>query len=82
MAELIDEARAVRLEAQRLRTQTVGLKLSCRARVVIARTTLATAQQVTLRLEARRSEPLPSPWSTLDWAYDDRTLDDVLVPLD
>ncbi len=82
MAELIDEARAVRLEAQRLRTQTAGLKLSCRARAVIARTTLATAQQATLRIEARRTGPLPSPWSTLDWVYDDRTLHDVLVPVD
>jgi hypothetical protein len=82
MAALIEDARAVRLEAQRLRTQTIGLKLSCRARALFAQTTLATAQQVTLRIEARRSEPLPSPWSTLDWVYDYRTLHNVLVPLD
>ena len=82
MVELIDEARAVRLEAQRLRRQTAGLKLSCRARIVIAETTLASAEGVALRIEARRAEPLPSPWSTLDWVYDDRTLHDVLVPVD
>jgi uncharacterized protein YjiK len=82
MAALIDEARAVRRDAQRLRTQTARLKLSCRARVVIAQTALAAAEQVKLRIEARRIEPLPSPWSTLDWVYDDRTLHNVLVPVD
>ncbi len=81
MAPLIDEARAARKDAQRLRTQTAGLKLSCQARVVIARTALATAKQVTLGIEARRIEPLPSPWSTLDWVYDDPTLHNVLVPV-
>lgn len=79
---MIDEARAVREEARRLRTQTIDLKLSCRARVVITQTTLATAGQTALRLEERRVQPLPSPWSTLDWVYDDRTLRSVLVPVD
>jgi hypothetical protein len=82
MAALIDEARAARRDALRLRTQTAGLKLSCQARVVIAQRAIATAEQVTLRIEARRIEPLPSPWSTLDWVYDARTLHDVLVPVD
>ena len=59
MAALIDEARAVRKDAQRLRTQTAGLRLSCQGRVAIAQTALATAEHVTLRIEARRIVLVP-----------------------
>lgn len=79
MAALIDEAREVRREARRLRAQTVSLRLSCRERMVTTRESLAVAEQAAARLQARRAEPLPSPWSTLHWAHDDERLQSVLV---
>ena len=79
MAALIDEAREARREARRLRTETLGLKLSCRARVTTSRQRLESAEKTALRVRSRRVEPLPSPWSTLSWAYADDALQNVLV---
>ena len=81
MAELIDEARAARENSQRLRAETVGLKLSCREQAMASRERLKSAEKTTLRVRSRRLEPRPSPWSSLKWAYDDDALQRVLVPL-
>jgi hypothetical protein len=79
MVALIDEARAVREEAQRLRAECVSLKFSCRERQAATRESLASAERAARRNHNRRLEPLPSPWSTLHWMYDDPTLHSVLV---
>jgi hypothetical protein len=81
MAALIGEARAARQESQRLRADMVGLKLSMREQNGTTRKSLAAAEQTVHRLQARRAEPVPSPWSTLPWGYADPALHSVLVPV-
>ena len=79
MVELIPTARAARVEAMRLRRETVSLKLSLRESAAHSREQLRTAEVALDRVHARRDEPLQSAWSTLHWTCDHRALAGVLV---
>jgi hypothetical protein len=50
-----------------------------RASAAHSREQLRSAEASLRRIEARRDDPLPSPWSTLPWKYDQRSLAGVLV---
>ena len=79
MAALISEARAARQEALRLRGEMRALKLVVRESAAYSRGQCQTAEEALTRVQARRDEPLPSPWSTLQWSSDHRQLAGVLV---
>ena len=81
MAALNGAAQAARLEAASLRSHANELKLAVRANVACSRERLARAQVEADRAQVRRAEPLPSPWSGLQWAYTDETLERTLVLL-
>jgi hypothetical protein len=81
VAALILEARAARVESERLRVQSLGLRFRSRERVRSAHERVARAEQETQLIEARRAMPLPSPWSTLEWATTDKALENTLVSL-
>jgi hypothetical protein len=67
------------MEANRLRRETYALKRLLRASAAHSREQLRSAEASLRRIEARRDDPLPSPWSTLPWKYDQRSLAGVLV---
>jgi hypothetical protein len=79
VAALIPEARAARVEARRLRVESVMLKRALRESNAHSLEQLRDAEDALSRVRARRSEPLPSPWSTLRWLQDDEALAVVLV---
>jgi hypothetical protein len=81
MAALIPEARAARQEAGRLRGESFALKLALRQNAAHSREQLETAEAAMSRVQARREEPLPSPWSALLWSCEDGALEGVLVAL-
>lgn len=81
MAALIPDARAAREEATRLRGEALGLKLALRQSAARSREQLRTADAALSRVQGRRCELLPSPWSALLWRYDHETLEGVLVAL-
>ena len=81
MVALIPEARQARDEARRLRLESLRLKLSLRASAARSRAELREAHSSLNQVRARRSTPLPSPWSVLRWTYSDEDVDRTLVPL-
>ena len=81
MAALIPDARAACLEARRLRGELQTLKHALRESAADSREQCKTANAALELLEARRGQPLPSPWSTLHWSHDHRSLSGVLVLL-
>ena len=81
MAELIPEARAARMEASRLCMETRALKVSLRYSTAHTRAQLRSAETACSWIEEHRHEPLPSPWSSLQWIYADETLAGVLVAI-
>jgi hypothetical protein len=81
VASLSAEARAARGDAQRLRSEAQGLKLATRGNLARSRERLGKAQLEASRARAIRVEPLPSPWSELEWTRSCETLERTLVPL-
>jgi len=81
VAALIPEARAARVEANRLRRESRELRFSLRRSAARSRERLEAAEAAMNRVQARRQEALPSPWSTLCWSYDDATVARVLVSI-
>jgi hypothetical protein len=81
VAALTAEARAARLDANRLRNDARELKLAVRGNLASSRERLGRAQRETDRARAKRIEPLPSPWSELLWTQTYETLERTLVPL-
>ena len=81
MATLIPDARSARLEAARLRAETQALEYAVRKSASRSCEQLRAAESSLSRVRARRCEPVPSPWSTLNWASDDESLAGVLVSL-
>jgi DNA anti-recombination protein RmuC len=81
MAALSAEAREAREQAGRLRVEARELKFSLRASAAHSREQLREAETALSRVRARRSDPLPSPWSLLSWTYSDEEVDRTLVPL-
>jgi len=81
VAALIPEARAARMEADRLRKETDSLKVSVRESAARSRKQLHAAEVALSRVHELRHEPLPSPWSSLQWIYDEETLAGVLVSI-
>src|SRR5262249_6929744 len=65
VAALIPEARAARMESVRLRREMQARKRVVRQNSAYARQQLRTAEEALSRVQARRDERLPSPWSTL-----------------
>jgi hypothetical protein len=81
VAALIPEACAARAEARRLRADMAELRLATRESADHSLEQRRTAEAALTRITARRSEPLPSPWSTLRWSCDATPLSGVLVAI-
>ena len=81
MAPLTYEARVARVEATRIRREARELRLAVRGNLARSRQRLGRAQVEADRAQARRAEPLPSPWSELRWTQPFETLEQILVPL-
>jgi hypothetical protein len=79
-ALIVEQARAVRGESRRIRTDSKALRFAVHASVLTAldRNDRAVAA---VRRRTRLSLTAASPWSSLPWRYDDGTLHAVLVPL-
>ena len=83
-ALIIDQARAARMEARRVRTASLGLRVAIRRnnRGARAKTEQAAAAAEAAREAGRRAMRCGSPWSDLDWRRADYEIDRTLVPLD
>ena len=81
MASLSVTARAARVDARRIRSESSSLKLRVRGNLNRAHERLGKAELEASRVRARRVEPLPSPWSELRWTRTCESLDRTLVPL-
>jgi hypothetical protein len=81
VAALMPGAQAAREEAGRLRGEAHALTLALRQSAAHSRAQLETAEAAMNRLQTRRYEPLPSPWSPLLWRLDAEALEGVLVAL-
>jgi hypothetical protein len=75
-------ARAARIDAKRLRSESYGLKLAIRGNLARSRERLGRAQVEAERARATAAAPLASPWSGLQWCREDEQLNRVLVPVD
>ncbi|HJQ74309.1 MAG TPA: hypothetical protein VJ814_05450 [Gaiellaceae bacterium] len=83
VALIVEAARAAREEAQRLRSDSVELRLVLhrRSQLADARTREAAAVAAAAA-RVKRERALPSPWSELLWRREDQALDQVLFPVD
>jgi hypothetical protein len=81
VAALNDSAAAARGDARRLRGEMQELRLLVRGNVARSHERLGRAQAEAEKAQARRLEPLPSPWSELRWTQTYETLERTLVPL-
>jgi len=79
VASLIDEIRARRDEATRLRMEAVALRLATRQALRVATERRAAAEEACVRLRGLLDAPIPSPWSELRWHRRDAELERVLV---
>ena len=79
MASLIEQARALRAEATRLRMEAVALRLATRQGLRTAEKGRAAADAAHARLRGVLDAPQPSPWSGLLWRTRDPELERVLV---
>jgi len=83
MAQVIVEAaRSARRESARLRSEGAELKLTMRARSRTARERTAKTEATAATLCARRAVPFASPWSGLQWLFEDEALERILLPVD
>ena len=82
MAAPTTAARAARIDASRLGSESQELRRVMRANLARSRQQLDTAQIQTNQARARRAIPSASPWSGLEWCHEDEQLGRVLVPLD
>jgi hypothetical protein len=81
MVALNDSAAAARDDARRLRGRAEELRQMVRGNVARSHERLDRAQAQARTAEARRFQPLPSPWSDLRWVQGYETLEQTLVPL-
>ena len=81
MAALIDEARAVRAEAVRLRGDAANLRREVHRRHREVAVTLAGVRVTCTRVVQRREVGIQSAWSTLSWELPRQQLDHVLTSL-
>lgn len=81
MASLSVAARAARVDARRIRSESRSLKLRVHGNLARTHERLGRAELEASKARARRVEPLPSPWSELRWIRTYETLDRTLVPL-
>jgi hypothetical protein len=81
MASVIEAARAAQAESQRIREQSIALRDAVRVTVAAGRAMTQWAAAAAAR-DARRTRPIPSPWSTLEWLRSDDEVDRALVPVD
>jgi hypothetical protein len=81
VASLSVTARAARVDARRIQSESKSLKLRVRGNLARSRARLGEAELQASKARARRLEPLPSPWSELRWVRTYETLDRTLVPL-
>lgn len=81
VALILDAARTSREEAERLRVESVALRLAVRRNVkhAHARTERAAAAAAAATTRRRQSA---SPWSSLHWQREDDSLALTLVPVD
>jgi hypothetical protein len=79
---IIDAARSARADAQRLRADTDGLKLTLRASSRASKARIERAKAAAEIARVRRAVPCASPWSGLRWLRDDEALHTALVPVD
>lgn len=82
MAALIEQARAVREESQRLRAASSAARSTAQEGVARARLGVAANCDEYLRAHELRTRPRPGAWSDLPWLPPDELLDAVLVPVD
>jgi hypothetical protein len=82
VAPLTAAARAARIDAKRLRSESNGLKLAVRGNLARSREGLGRAQVEAEKARVRRAIPFASPWSGLEWCCEDEQLNSVLVPVD
>jgi hypothetical protein len=80
MASVIEAARAAQAESQRIREQSIALRDAVRVTVAAGRA--MTQWAAAAARDARRTRPIPSPWSTLEWLRSDDEVDRALVPVD
>jgi hypothetical protein len=76
----IGAARAAREEAQRLRVDSLGLRVAAKENLRLASAGKGRAEAAAAR--ASRVIPLASPWSRLEWLREDDALSQVLVLVD
>lgn len=81
-ALILDGARAARDDAQQLRADSLGLRLSARRGVRRSHAAITAAGLSTTAAQARRAQPVVSPWSGLHWARELESVERVLVPVD
>ena len=81
-ALIIDQARAARMEARRVRTASLGLRVAIRRNSGARAKTEQAAAAEAAREAGRRAMRCGSPWSDLDWRRADYEIDRTLVPLD
>jgi len=83
MAQVIVEAaRKARRESERLRSEGAELRLAVRAQSRTARERTAETEATVATLTARRAVPFASPWSGLQWLFEDEALERILLPVD
>jgi hypothetical protein len=81
MAALMEWAQETRVDAERLRGQARELRVMARSNVARSHERLGRAQAEADKARGRRLQPLPSPWSALQWMQTYDTLERTLVPL-
>jgi hypothetical protein len=79
---ILDEARAAREEAQRLRADSHELRRASRASIRTNKLRKASAAAALATARTRLAVPSASPWSGLSWLRDDEALHNVLVLVD
>jgi hypothetical protein len=82
VAPLTTAARAVRVDAARLRSEAQSLRFAIRGSRARSREGLDRAQIQIDRARASRALRCGSPWSSLEWSREGGQLGRVLVPLD
>jgi hypothetical protein len=80
VAALIEQARAHRAEAARLRMEALALRLATRQALRAAHERMAAAGEVRAHVQGLLDAPQPSPWSGLLWRTRDAEVGRTLVP--
>ena len=78
---MIDQARAARADAERLRAYTLGLRLSVRHQLRLGARGVEDGCWAYMRSQRLQAEARLGGWSSLPWQAPRDELDDVLVPV-